>query len=142
MIRKALFIAAAVLISCSNLIVGTISAADNSPDASPKYSYIDTYNSKITFSGSTATCQSKAKGYINTTTKIVFDQTLQKQNYLGGWSSVSGAHWVDTVYYYKGSATHDKDSLSSGTYRLRNEMDVYSGSDYETIVDYSTEETL
>lgn len=142
MIRKALSVAAAVLISCSNLLVGTISAAYIPPDTAPQYYYTYSYGSDLSFSGSTATCTSSATGYKNVTTKIVFDQTLQKQNYLGGWSSVSGAHWVDTVYYYKGSATHDKDSLSSGTYRLRNEMDVYSGSDYETIVDYSTEETL
>ena len=142
MVKKALSTAAAVMISSSSILFGNVSAAYIPPDASPQYYYIDLYSTELSFSGSTATCTSSATGYRNVTTKIVFDQTLQKRNYLGGWSSVDNAHWTDTVYYYKGSVTNSKSSLSGGTYRLKTEFTVYAGADYETIIDYSSEETL
>ena len=142
MVKKALSIAAAVVISSCSLLFGNVSAAYISPDMTPRYYYTYSYNSELSFSGSTATCKSKATGYINTTTQIDFDQTLQKLNYLGGWSSVDNAHWTDTVYYYKGSVTNSKSSLSGGTYRLKTEFTVYAGADYETIIDYSSEETV
>lgn len=143
MVKKVLSIAAAVVLSSSNILFGTVSAAYIPPDVTPLFSYTDWCSTELYISGSTATCKSEAKGYINSTTKIEFEQTLQKLNYFGGWSSVNGAHWEETVYNYRGSVTNTKGSLSSGgTYRLKTEFTVYSGADYETIIDYSSEETV
>lgn len=142
MVKKALSIAAAVVISSGSILFGNVSAAYIPPDGLPQYNYTNWCSSELSFSGSKATCTSEARGYLNTTTQIDFEQTLQKLNYLGGWSSVDNAHWTDTVYYYKGSVTNSKSSLSGGTYRLKTEFTVYAGSNYETIIDYSTEETL
>lgn len=141
MIRKALSIIAAIVISTVCLICGTVSAAYIPPD-SPQYNYTQSCSSELSFSGTTATCKSNATGYLNETTKIVFEQTLQKKNSSGGWSNVNNASWTTTVYNYKGSATNTKSSLSSGTYRLKTVFKVYAGSSYETITKYSSEKNI
>lgn len=87
------------------IIGNTVSAAVIVPE-SPMYSYTHSCSSELTTSGTTATCTSKATGYYNKTTKIVFKQTLQKKNSSGGWDDVTNATWTSTVYSYQGSATN------------------------------------
>lgn len=141
MFRKALSIIVAIAISTFCLLCSNVSAAYIPPDF-PEYSYTKYCSSELTISGTTATCTSNATGYINETTKIVFNQTLQKQNSSGGWYDVSNASWTTTVYNYKGTVTNTKSGLSNATYRLKTVFTVYAGSSYETITKYSQERTV
>ena len=141
MIRKMFSTVIAIIISTICLLCWSSSAAYIPPDT-PQYSYTKYCSSELTISGTTATCTSNATGYVNETTKIIFNQTLQKQNSSGSWSDVTSASWTKTVYYYKGSATNTKSSLASGTYRLKTVFTVYAGSSYETITKYSSEKVI
>lgn len=131
----------AVILSMTFVIGNTVSAAVIVPD-SPMYSYTRSCSSELTTSGTTATCMSKATGYYNETTKIIFKQTLQKKNSSCDWDDVTNATWTSTVNSYQGSATNYKYSLSSGTYRLKTVFTVYAGTSYETITKYSKERTI
>ena len=88
MIRRVISVLLAGIISTICLICVPVSAAYIPPDVSPQYSYTQSCSSELSFLGTTATCKSNATGYLNETTKIVFNQTLQKQNSSGGWSDV------------------------------------------------------
>lgn len=142
MIRRVISVLLAGIISTICLICVPVSAAYIPPDVSPQYSYTQSCSSELSFLGTTATCKSNATGYLNETTKIVFNQTLQKQNSSGGWSDVSNASWTKTVYSYKGAATNTRSSLASGTYRLKTVCTVYSGTSSETITKYSQEKII
>ena len=50
-------------------------------------------------------------------TKIVAEQTLQKQGFL--WTSYDGTEWTKTVYSNTLAMSNTKSSLSSGKYRLK-----------------------
>lgn len=102
--------------------------------------YTDSASSTLTISGTTATCMSKATGYVGTTTKIVIQQTLQKKNLSGTWSKVNS--WDETDSGYKGSATNKEYNLSSGTYRLKTVFTVYAGSNSEVVEKLSKEVTV
>ena len=103
-----------------------------------EYSYTQAVSSVLSFSGSTATCQSNVNGKLNCT-KIVGTQKLQKK-VLWWWSDVQT--WSKTSYsntlYMNNSAT----VTSSGTYRVRIDATVY-GSDggSENVYATSTEKT-
>lgn len=102
--------------------------------------YTSSCNSTLTTSGTTATCTSKATGYLGETTKIIFNQTLQKKSSSGAWNNFDS--WSETVYSYKGSVSNTKYSLSSGTYRLKTVFTVYAGTNSEEITKYSSEKTI
>lgn len=102
----------------------------------PCYVYATNCESNLSISNSTATCTSKATGKVGQTTKIVIEQTLQKQTTSGSWSSV--ASWSKTASSSTCIATNTKSSLSSGTYRLKSVFYVYEGVNYEQITVYSS----
>ena len=102
--------------------------------------YTYSTSSKLMASQTTAVCTSTAIGYSGETTKIVFNQTLQKKTSSGSWNNVDG--WSKTVYSYKGSVSNTKQGISSGTYRLKTVFKVYAGSSFEEMTKYSTEETI
>ena len=139
MVKKFASLLCAIVLSTSFVVGNVASAAVILPD-SPAYSYTNDCSSNLSISGTTATCTSYVTGYYNKTTKIVVNQTLQKQNSSGNWEYVYS--WYDTIYNYYGSLTNTKSSLSSGTYRLKTVATVYAGTANETITKYSNEKTI
>lgn len=131
MLKKiiAMLMAAVMSVAC----LGTVAFADG---VMPRYVYATNCESNLSISNSTATCTSKATGKVGQTTKIVIEQTLQKQTTSGSWSSV--ASWSKTAASRTCTATNTKSSLSSGTYRLKSVFYVYEGVNYEQITVYSS----
>lgn len=121
-----------VIIIASQFLIVTSSATI---PISPFYINIYSCSSDLTISGSTATCESIAKGYLDITKKILIEQYLEKKS---GNSWTGESSWSSTVNYYSGSATNTKSSLASGTYRLRT---VFTINDSETITVISAEKT-
>lgn len=81
-----------------------------------------------------ATCTSSLTGYVGTTTKIEVTQTLQVKN--GAvWRKCES--WDATYYNYYCTFTNSRSVYSGNQYRVKSEFKVYSGSNYETITDYS-----
>lgn len=99
----------------------------------PMYSYVTQLLTDIAIENNVATCKIYAKGINGTTTKIEIDLTLQKKTALW-WSTVEA--WE--VNYLQYTAQHSRTfSVNSGTYRLKAVYKVYSGTNYETITEYS-----
>lgn len=109
--------------------------------ASPYYVYATKVSSLLSISGTTATCESKVTG-LSTVTKIVVVQTLEKHWAFGWFFGVDGASWTKTVNSSSATASNKKYSLDGGTYRLKTEVTLYSGSQSETITVYSDEKTV
>lgn len=130
MLRKitAMILAVVMTVLCGSVVV-------SANGIMPRYVYTDNCESTLVISGTTATCTSKATGYSGTTTKIKFEQTLQKVS--SGTSWINVASWSETDTGYRGVATNTKSNLSGGTYRLKTVFYVYAGSDYEQITLYS-----
>ena len=88
----------------------------------------------LSISNKAATCKSTVRGISGTTTKIVITQTLQKKNG-SSWNKYSS--WTKTFNSWYAIYSNSKESLSSGTYRVKTTADVYSGSKYETVTAFS-----
>ena len=131
------WLSAAFAVIVSAIFLCAVISAES---AAPFTMYTESASSTLTISGTTATCSSKATGYLGTTTKIVIEQTLQKKTSSGTWSKVNG--WSETDSGYKGSATNKEYNLTSGTYRLKTVFTVYAGSDFEEIEKSSKEVTI
>ena len=98
--------------------------------------YLYTYNcsTNLSISSLNATCKSKLDGYYGTTTKIEVTQTLQVKNG-AQWRKCEA--WSATYYNYYCTFTNSRSVYSGNQYRVKSEFKVYSGSNYETITDYS-----
>ena len=141
--RKQVLAGATVMMMLCALPVATVHAEPELEEpiietVAEEYTYTRAVSSVLSFSGSTASCQSNVFGY-NNCTKIVGTQKLQKK-VLWWWSDVQT--WSKTSYsntlYMSNSAT----VTSSGTYRVRIDATVY-GNDggSETVYAVSTEKT-
>ena len=98
----------------------------------PMYNYVDRVDTTLSITNGKALCKVDILGY-STTTKIEIDLTLQKKTALW-WSTVEA--WE--VNYLQYTAQHSRTfSVNSGTYRLKAVYKVYSGTNYETITEYS-----
>lgn len=86
-----------------------------------EYTYTNAVSSILTFSGSTATCQSTVNGKLNCN-KIVGTQKLQKK-VLWWWSDVQT--WSKTEYSNTLYMNNSTTVTSSGTYRVRIDATVY-----------------
>ncbi len=120
-----------------------VSAADlssgNIDIVEPAYVIANNPVSRVTISGTTATCYSSTRG--NATT-ISITQTLQVKK-SSSWSNVSGASWTKTVNANSITMRNTKSNLSSGTYRLKSEYTLTAkDGTTETITVYSLEATL
>lgn len=102
-----------------------------------EYSYTQTVTSYLSFSGSTATCDSSVNGN-SKCTKIVATQRLQKKTFWG-WSDVET--WTKTVNGKTLSMTNTKTVSDSGTYRCRIDATVYSDSKSENVYANSVNKT-
>lgn len=92
-----------------------------------EYSYTISITSDLSFNGSSATCKSKVRGNSDCT-KIVATQRLQKKT-SDGWSDVHT--WYLTEYSDTLSMTNYATVTEKGTFRVRIDAIVYSGSSYE-----------
>ncbi|MCM1167739.1 MAG: hypothetical protein NC299_04695 [Lachnospiraceae bacterium] len=108
----------------------------------PYYEKASNAMSELSVSDTKATCISTTKGKSDVT-KIVAEQTLQKQGFLWIWSTYDGAEWVKTTYTNILAMSNTKTGLSSGKYRLKT---VFTLTDKngktETITVYSDEKSV
>lgn len=108
-------------------------------DVVPCFEYTDSTTTTLSISTSgKAICSATIYGYSGTTTKIVVNMTLQKKT-LFWWSTEES--WSTTVNNWHGTFTENA-SVSSGTYRVKVEFTVYSGSNSEEVTTYSQEKTF
>ena len=105
-----------------------------------KYSYTQSVSAMLVRSGTTLTGKTQVVGYSGITTKIEIDQYLE----ICAW----GYLWIplpadsQTTYGSEASLYKNYGSNDPGTYRIRSEIKVYSGSNYESITAYSLEKTI
>lgn len=119
-------------------------AADTNPVGEtivPLYEIVNDTTSRLTISGTTATCKSTATGDL--IQSITAEQTLQKYWGLWIWNEVDNASWTKTVNGSSISMSNTKSGLDSGTYRLQTEFTVTtSDGKTETVTVYSEEKTV
>lgn len=139
MISRIISVILAAALSLSFSVEFRASGAYIPPD-SIQYQYFYSCSSKLSISGTTATCNSSVNGIPGTTTKIEIVQTLQKRTSSNSWSNV--ASWSGTYNSVNASMTKYKYNLTSGTYRIKSEFAVYSGSSHESTTKYSAEKTI
>ena len=105
-------------------------------DVMPCFEYTNTTYTSLSISNSgVATCSTSLNGYSGTTTKIVIKMTLQSDSWLW-WSTEK--EWTTTINNWYGSFVKST-NVDSGTYRVKVEYTVYSGSKSEEITTYSQE---
>ena len=118
-----------------NMMASAATSAEETP-IQPRWSYTDmTYVALAITTGGEATCLADAQGYDGITNKIHIKMTLQKYTLLW-WSKVET--WEGTfndVFGYLSRTVQ----VGSGTYRVKAEFTVYSGSNSEEITSYSQE---
>lgn len=115
-------------------LLASAATVEEENQVQPRWSYTDmTYVAlRITSSG-TATCLADVEGYDGTTTKIHIKMTLQKYTVLW-WSKVET--WETTINDFCGFLSKNT-QVGSGTYRVKAEFTVYSGSKSEEITSHS-----
>lgn len=139
--KKIISCLVALLICC---LFGSISLSaasiPNDNAASPCYVYTDQITTVFGISDGEASCTTTIYGIPGTTTKIVVTQYLEKKNG-NSWSEVK--KWSDITYEsWWCNCTNSYSVTESGTYRLRSEAKVYSGSKYENVDITSKEKTV
>lgn len=131
--KKRLYVCLIMLTVVSFLFTMTVSAVE------PRYSYTNYASSSLSISDNEATCISSVSAK-STATKITATQYLEKKNGTT-WSTVSGGTWSDSANGISLNMFNSKSNLSSGTYRLRTVIKVYSGTSYESFEKISSEVT-
>ena len=131
--KKRLYVCLIMLTVVSFLFTMTVSAVE------PRYSYTNYASSSLSISDNEATCISSISAK-STATKITATQYLEKKNGTT-WSTVSGGTWSDSANGISLNMFNSKSNLSSGTYRLRTVIKVYSGTSYESFEKISSEVT-
>ncbi|MBQ8683058.1 MAG: hypothetical protein IJ518_00905 [Clostridia bacterium] len=123
-----------VLLLPLNVMASAATATKN--QVQPRWSYTDmAYVGLDITTGGTAYSTADAEGYPGTTTKIYIKMTLQKHTLLW-WSKVET--WEGTFNNFYGTLC-ETTQVGSGTYRVKAEFTVYSGSSSEDITLYSQE---
>lgn len=133
LMKKRLYVCLIMLTVVSFLFTMTVSAVE------PRYSYTNYASSSLSISDNEATCISSVSAK-STATKITATQYLEKKNGTT-WSTVSGGTWSDSANGISLNMFNSKSNLSSGTYRLRTVIKVYSGTNYESFEKISSEVT-
>ena len=142
MSRKILSIVLAMLLLFTSSIVASaesintdiIENISSEETVQPRYNYTSSTTVNLVISNNKANCTSRLIGY-QSTTKIVITMTLEKKT-LFWWNDVET--WTGT-YNASVAELFKSHSISSGTYRIKTEFVVYSGSKSETITTYSPE---
>lgn len=147
MCKKLLALFLSVIMLCSLSMVTSAETLANrgiekpefeEQEIQPMYDYTSNCSVTLSITNGTATCLTKLQGYSGTTTKIEITMTLQKKTLLW-WSKVES--WTTTVSGYY-AALSKTASVGSGKYRVKAEFKVYSGSNSETITEYSVEKSV
>ncbi|MCM1167171.1 MAG: hypothetical protein NC299_15805 [Lachnospiraceae bacterium] len=108
----------------------------------PYYEKASNATSDVSISGTTAICRSTTKG-TSDVTKIVVEQTLQKQGFLWIWSTYDNTEWTKTAYSDTFTMSNTKTGLSSGKYRLKTVFTLMDkNGKTETITVYSDEKSV
>lgn len=105
----------------------------------PRYSYTRSAYSTLSFNGNTAHCFSSCSG-MTIATGISGTQYLEKK--VGDdWEVVKYCNWFKMDVGNSLNIENTKTITESGTYRVRTEFTVYSGSDNEPVTAISNEVT-
>lgn len=104
-----------------------------------RWSYTSTTSQGLSISSGTATFSAYVTDYQSKATKVVMYMYLQQSTSSGGWTNL--ASYTHTFNTYHGAASHTYSVPSGYTYRLRCSYYVYSGSEYEHIIAYSSTKT-
>ncbi len=127
-----------IVASAESPVVTPLTLEQTESDVMPCFEYTNTTATSLSIStNGTATCLATLNGYSGTTTKIVIKMTLQKKTLLW-WSTEES--WSTTINSWYGGLSKTA-SVGSGTYRVKVEFTVYSGSNSEEITTYSQEKT-
>lgn len=130
------------LLLCFSFSVTASAKAIPTNVVQPYYEKASEAKSELIINGTTAICESTLKGKSDVT-KIVAEQTLEKQGFLWIWSTYDGTTWTKTVYSNTLTMSNTKTGLTSGKYRLKT---VFTLTDKqgktETITVYSDEKTV
>lgn len=125
------------VIMCFTLSVPASAKTGSSGTAQPYYDKASTATSKLTVSGTVATCKSSCDGKSNVV-KIVAMQTLEKDGRI-----YDNTAWLTTVNSSTLTMSNTKSGLVSGKYRLKTVFtltDTYGMT--ETFTVYSDEKTV
>jgi len=118
-----------------NIMASAATTAEEN-QVQPRWSYTNmTYAGLSIAPDGKAISAADAEGYYGTTTKIHIKMTLQKYTLLW-WSKVETWEGTFNTYY---AAMNETTYVGSGTYRVKAEFTVYSGSNSEEITMYSQE---
>ena len=129
--------------TCGTSLTTAVSAADlsfgNVDIVEPAYVIANEAVSRVTISGTTASCYSTTRG---DAVSISVTQTLQVKK-TTVWSNVKGATWTKTVNANYINMRNFQYNLTSGTYRLKSEYTLTAkDGTTETITVYSLETSL
>lgn len=136
-IRVALIMLFAFALLLNVTPMETRAAVKEEEEISPMFQYTSNVSTGCSIVDGDAICRTSVYGYSDTATKITVTQTLQKKSG-SSWVKVWG--WSNTVnnWYYEYVNYHYP--LTAGTtYRVKSVVKVYSGTNYETITNYSAE---
>lgn len=128
MLKKILALVMCLVLMCGMGIVASAESSEN--QVQPRYSYTHGISATLSNSSGKALCVGNVEGYRNITTKIVLTMTLQKKTLLLFWSTEK--EWTITANDYT-TALSKTVAVDSGTYRVKVEAKVYSGSNYENV---------
>lgn len=127
MFKKFLALVMCLVLMCGTVLIASAETVDN--QVQPRYNYTNIISATLANSSGKALCVGDVHGYNGTTTKIVLTMTLQKKT-LFWWSKAEEWTITSNTYYAAISKTV---AVSSGTYRVKVEATVYSGSNSETV---------
>ncbi len=139
MLSIVLIFCVSIAVSAESPVVTPGTLEQTESDVMPCYEYTNIAATSLSIStNGKATCSTSLNGYNGTTTKIVIKMTLQKDSWL--WWSTEET-WTTTVNNWYADLTKTA-TVDSGTYRVKAEFTVYSGSNSEEITIYSQEKSF
>lgn len=128
-----------VVLCVAMLFSFSIIASAEDAGVAPAYNYTVNATTSLFYSNGTFYCDASLDGYSDRTTKIEITVTLQKKGLLW-WNKVES--WSGTFNNYYGSLSKSYATTTSGKYRVKGEFVAYSGSDSESITNYTTERSI
>ena len=135
MLSIALIFCFSIVASAESVVTAPKTLEQTESDIMPRFEYTNTTKTSLSISNGVATSTTTLTGYSGTTTKIVIKMMLQKKTLL--WWSTQET-WTTTINNFQGGLSKTA-SVGSGTYRVKVEFTVYSGSNSEEITTYSQE---
>lgn len=129
---------ATLLLLCAPLTVAAADVTGGENEIMPLMDYTSYYTTSIVLENGEATCAADLTGYPDLCTRIEITMTLQKKT-LFWWSKVET--WSTAVDDYTAMMCETA-SVGSGTYRVKAEFVVYSGTATEELTGYSQEDSI